>query len=162
MISVSCIICPFDKFLTHAFKGEKKCSTASSSKRVLDSNSKSVSSISHPWINQCRSKGKYFMCTSTRVNHREDPRTNQNQDLYRIFALAKSTPANKPGEVRSEQVKHVIPSITVILRIANTINRTSPKNMLAEFSRLVATLKRRIPATDRGILFSDPTRLHRC
>lgn len=32
--------------------------------------------------------------------------------------------------------------------------------MLAEFSRLVGTLKRRMPATERGILFSDPTRLH--
>lgn len=31
--------------------------------------------------------------------------------------------------------------------------------MLAEFSRLVGTLNRRIPATERGILFSDPTRL---
>lgn len=31
--------------------------------------------------------------------------------------------------------------------------------MLAEFSRLVGTLKRRMPATERGILFSDPTRL---
>lgn len=31
--------------------------------------------------------------------------------------------------------------------------------MLAEFSRLVGTLKRRMPAIERGILFSDPTRL---
>lgn len=34
-----------------------------------------------------------------------------------------------------------------------------PKSMLAEFSKLVGTLKSTIPATDRGILFSDPTRL---
>lgn len=34
-----------------------------------------------------------------------------------------------------------------------------PNNMLAEFSRLVGTLKRKIPATERGILLSDPTRL---
>lgn len=32
--------------------------------------------------------------------------------------------------------------------------------MLAEFSKLVGTLNRRIPATERGILFNDPTRLH--
>lgn len=31
--------------------------------------------------------------------------------------------------------------------------------MLAEFSKLVGTLKRRMPATDRGILFNEPTRL---
>lgn len=86
--------------------------------------------------------------------------------IFTAFSLLQKalqpTSLGREREVRSEQVKHVIPSITVILRIANTINRTSPKNMLAEFSRLVATLKRRIPATDRGILFSDPTRLHRC
>lgn len=42
------------------------------------------------------------------------------------------------------------------------MEKNLPKNMLAEFSRLVGTLKRRIPATERGILFSDPTRLHYC
>lgn len=35
-----------------------------------------------------------------------------------------------------------------------------PKRMLTKFSRLVETLKSRIPAIDRGILFRDPTRLH--
>jgi len=34
-----------------------------------------------------------------------------------------------------------------------------PKSMLAEFCKLVGTLKRTIPAMDRGILFRDPTRL---
>lgn len=38
--------------------------------------------------------------------------------------------------------------------------RKLPKKMLAEFSRLVGTLKRRIPAIDSGILFKDPTRLN--
>jgi len=31
--------------------------------------------------------------------------------------------------------------------------------MLAEFSKLVGTLKRRMPAIESGILFSEPTRL---
>ena len=34
-----------------------------------------------------------------------------------------------------------------------------PKKMLAEFSKLVGTWNRTMPATDRGILFNDPTRL---
>lgn len=37
-----------------------------------------------------------------------------------------------------------------------------PKSMLAEFCKLVGTWKRTIPAIDRGILFSDPTKLWNC
>lgn len=40
------------------------------------------------------------------------------------------------------------------------IRENLPKRMLTKFSRLVETLKRRIPAIDRGILFREPTRLH--
>lgn len=39
------------------------------------------------------------------------------------------------------------------------VRENLPKRMLTKFSRLVETLKRRIPAIDRGILFRDPTRL---
>ena len=41
------------------------------------------------------------------------------------------------------------------------IKQDLPKRMLAEFSKLVGTLKRTIPATERGILFNDPTRLQK-
>lgn len=46
--------------------------------------------------------------------------------------------------------------------IFTKLNRENlPNNMLAEFSRLVGTWKSTIPAMERGILFSDPTRLQR-
>jgi len=47
-----------------------------------------------------------------------------------IFAFAKNTPAKRP------------------------------KSMLNRFSKLVGTLNSKIPATERGILFSDPTKLY--
>ena len=51
-------------------------------------------------------------------------------EFSRNFALAKNTPAN------------------------------SPNRMLMEFSMLVRTLKRRIPAMESGILLREPTRLY--
>jgi hypothetical protein len=46
-----------------------------------------------------------------------------------------------------------------ILARANITPATRPKKMLAILGKLVGTLKRTIPARERGILFKDPTKL---
>lgn len=74
-----------------------------------------------------------------------------------IFALAKNTPAKRPV--------YRFPNLCFRnKKRRQTVNpmlwkHKLPKRILKKFSMLVGTLKRNIPAMDRGILFSDPTRL---
>jgi hypothetical protein len=92
------------------------------------------------------------------------------------LALAKITPARRPTKgiifVSSKLFKSACtctPSTGVLcvhaivlvhfLLLSKLKEEMLPNKMLAEFCKLVGTWNRRMPATDRGILFSDPTRL---
>lgn len=85
----------------------------------------------------------------------------KNQYIYfqRILALAKSTPATNPANKENKNEPKFRQRFYDEVRSIGS-KGSLPKKMLAEFSKLVGTLKRRIPATERGILFNDPTRLY--
>lgn len=46
-------------------------------------------------------------------------------------------------------------------KLGGKMRNNSPKSMLNKLGTLTGTLNRKIPAREMGILFNDPTRLHK-